>query len=226
MWPEFSPISGYMAPSVSNDKNFQVFQAFQVLLFTRSFLTETSERNIIGRDERLEFLIFKTYPLTVSLSLNKNEEKFINSSYFLSSISTVYFLLRSLGRQNFVKVCLSLFLTRNCSLNWKYTLKPQFFGIKNTTSILICILYMYRVSQNKYVISGDWCKILPYLCNSPAWYFKNLLLHPMAKKSAKLFFLSKSKIWKSKIVFLYHFYQILKFYKYYLNCEHDFLFTF
>ena len=80
---------------------------------------------------------------------------------------------------------------------------------------------MYRVSQNKYVISGDWCKILPYLCNSPAWYFKNLLLHPMAKKSAKLFFLSKSKIWKSKIVYPYHFYQILKFYKYYLNCEHD-----
>ena len=81
------------------------------------------------------------------------------------------------------------------------------------------VVYVYRASQ-KSVISGAWCKILPFLCNSPIWCFFNIfwkflifLVFQWLKKIREPFFLSKSKVQKSKYVYINYFNRRPKFYK-------------
>ena len=73
----------------------------------------------------------------------------------------------------------------------------------------------------KNVICGAWRKIVPFLFNSPLWCFFNIFWkfvnffgNPMAqKKIREPFFLSKSKVQKSKNVYINYFYRNLKFCK-------------
>ena len=113
------------------------------------------------------------------------------------------------------KALFPLFLQPDWS-NFCY-LKFDYYSLKYLRSnMLLCyetqfFVINYRVSK-KSVICIAWCKIVPFLCNPPVWCFFNFFL-VLKRKSANLFFLSKSKVQKSKIVYINYFYQDLKMFK-------------
>jgi len=81
----------------------------------------------------------------------------------------------------------------------------------------------YRVSQKKVWLAASDAKLYFFVQLSCILFFQYFLefsfflVLQLPKKSAKLFPLSKSKVQKSKILYTFSFYQILKFCKYWIK---------
>ena len=111
------------------------------------------------------------------------------------------------------KALFPLFLQPDWS-NFCY-LKFDYYSLKYLRSnMLLCyetqfFVINYRVSK-KSVICIAWCKIF---CATLLYGVFSIFFLVLKRKSANLFFLSKSKVQKSKIVYINYFYQDLKMFK-------------
>ena len=68
-------------------------------------------------------------------------------------------------------------------------------GHTNKQRYFLYILYIYKASK-KIVISGAWCKIVPFLCNSPVlcfFQYLNFFFGTLAPKTPRNFFSLKIK---------------------------------
>ena len=100
-----------------------------------------------------------------------------------------------------------------------HRLKDEIWSDIKENRNYILLIYIYRVNK-KNVICRAWCQIVPFLCNSPVWCsfnvfrkFSIFLYCNGPKKNPQTFFLSKSKVQKSKNVNINYFHWDLKFYK-------------